>query len=224
MEELAQSSPPSPRHATPEAVRPPSAARPPVPPGPHAGAGAGAAGVAAGREKRARAGVNSRLADYAVDITHEPAAWVDEWTPKRGRWGGRWGRGGGRTGGGGGHGGGQRPEAHAENKDRDRWAAGGGRRVVGGGGPLSSCDRRGGRLPAGAPPPPPRSLFRVAPMPLRRPPPSPPRRWEACPSCGFWVNLGRASSVPCALCGAKVAATEQDDFESWAQCDECGKW
>ena len=63
-----------------------------------------------------RAGVNSRLADYSVEITNEPAAWVDEWTPKRGRWGGRWGRGGGRGCGG------QRAEAHAEVKERDRWA------------------------------------------------------------------------------------------------------
>jgi hypothetical protein len=75
-----------------------------------------AAGLTASRQKRSRAGVNSRLADFAIDIGHEPQSWVDEWTPKRGRWGGRWGRGGGR----GGRGGGWRPEAHAENKERDR--------------------------------------------------------------------------------------------------------
>jgi hypothetical protein len=89
--------------ATPPPASPPPASR--LPP----------SGLAT-REKRSRAGVNSRLADYSVEITHEAAAWADEWTPKRGRWGGRWGRGRG----GGGRGGGWRPDVHAENKDRDR--------------------------------------------------------------------------------------------------------
>ena len=50
------------------------------------------------------------------------------------------------------------------------------------------------------------------------------RRWEACGACGFWVNLGRADCVACALCGAEVGKADHNDFESWAQCDECGKW
>ena len=74
------------------------------------------AGLSASREKRSRAGVNSRLADFSVDIGREPQAWVDEWTPKRGRWGGRWGRGRG------GRGGGWRADAHEEVKERDRCA------------------------------------------------------------------------------------------------------
>jgi len=73
-----------------------------------------AAGLTATREKRSRAGVNSRLADYSVELTHEPAQWADEWTPKRGRWGGRWGRGRG------GRGSSWRADVHAEDKERDR--------------------------------------------------------------------------------------------------------
>lgn len=90
--------PPPGASATPEASPPP------------------ARGLSATREKRARAGINSRLADFSVDIGRETQGWVDEWRPKRGRWGGgRWG--GGR----GGRGGGWRADAHEENKERDRW-------------------------------------------------------------------------------------------------------
>jgi hypothetical protein len=49
-------------------------------------------------------------------------------------------------------------------------------------------------------------------------------RWEACGACGFWTNLGRDDTAPCPLCGSEVVVTEHHDFESWAQCDDCGKW